>query len=76
LKLTLVLLMVGSWVSGSPMRKCPRDKYVGLEGLSDKAHRVWNVDRPLALTKVYTFSICGCVVEWYSTRILVLPGGV
>jgi len=56
------------------MRKCPRDKYVGMEGLADKAHRVWNVDKLLSLTTMYTFSISGRVVGWYSTRILPLPG--
>jgi len=52
LNVPLVLSMAGSWVSGSPMRKCPRDKYVGLDGLSHKAHGVWNVERPLALTAI------------------------
>ena len=75
LKLTLGLSMAGIWVGGSPMRKRPKDRYVGLEKLSDKALRVLNVDRPLVLTTVYTFSISGSVVGWYSTRILLLPGG-
>jgi len=38
LKLTLVLLIAGSWVSGSLIRECPRDKEVGLKELSDRAH--------------------------------------
>jgi len=39
LVLTLVKSIAGNWLSGSPIRKRSEDKYVGLQGSSDKAHR-------------------------------------
>ena len=85
--LTLVMSMIGDWVIGSPMRKCPGDNQVGLEGLSDEVNRVWNLDRPLSPTAMYKFFIGGSslfsllpprilqsgrVGDWNSTRFLLL----
>jgi len=39
LHLTSLKSAAGNWVSGSPIRKCPGDKEVGLKGSSDKTHR-------------------------------------
>jgi hypothetical protein len=36
---TLVWSAEGKWVSGSPIIKCPGDKYVGLRGSLDEAHK-------------------------------------
>jgi len=37
--LTSVKSTAVNCVSGSPIRKCPVDKHVGLKGSSDKVHR-------------------------------------
>jgi len=39
LHLTLVYSAAGNWVKGSPIRKCPGDRYAGLKGSSDRAHK-------------------------------------
>jgi len=54
---------LGDWFTN---KKVSMGQLGRIERVVGQLHRVWNMDRPLAPTPVYTFSICGNVRTVFS----------